>query len=130
MTQTSGGGERVGEWRACSSCPVRAIAVAGRRLDRFDALDVMVRWVEQCVLPDSLTATGAAFPGRSRRLCAYHVHYKCQGNPRMRAASNIGRSRCAPLPIGRCLRRRTSRGVTSGSTIRPAAAATRRGLPQ
>ena len=29
------------------------------------------------------TATGAAFPGRSRPLCAYplHAHYKGQGNP-------------------------------------------------
>ena len=55
----------------------------GPSLDRFDALDAMVRWVEQGVPPESLTTTGAAFPGRSRPLSAYplHAHYKGQGNP-------------------------------------------------
>jgi feruloyl esterase len=38
--------------------------------------------VEQGVAPESLTATGRSFPGRSRPLCAYplHSHYKGQGN--------------------------------------------------
>ena len=52
-------------------------------LDTFDALTAIVDWVEKGVAPASLTATGRAFPGRSRPLCAYplHAHYKGQGNP-------------------------------------------------
>jgi feruloyl esterase len=51
-------------------------------LDTFDALSAVVRWVEQGAAPDSLTATGRSFPGRSRPLCAYplHAQYKGQGN--------------------------------------------------
>jgi Tannase and feruloyl esterase len=51
-------------------------------LDSFDALGAMVRWVEQGTAPDSITATGRSFPGRSRPLCAYplHAQYKGQGN--------------------------------------------------
>ena len=51
-------------------------------LDRFDALSAMVDWVEKGVAPDSITATGKAFPGRSRPLCAWpkYAHYKGQGD--------------------------------------------------
>jgi feruloyl esterase len=39
--------------------------------------------VEKGVAPASITATGRAFPGRSRPFCAnpLHAHYKGQGNP-------------------------------------------------
>jgi pimeloyl-ACP methyl ester carboxylesterase len=52
-------------------------------LDRFDLLGAVVDWVETGKAPDSVIATGAAFPGRSRPLCAYpkHAHYKGQGDP-------------------------------------------------
>jgi feruloyl esterase len=52
-------------------------------LDTFDALTAIVEWVEKGTAPASLTATGRAFPGRSRPLCAYtmHTHYKGSGNP-------------------------------------------------
>jgi hypothetical protein len=48
----------------------------------FDLLGAMVNWVEKGTAPDSVTATGKAFPGRSRPLCAYplHAHFKGQGN--------------------------------------------------
>jgi hypothetical protein len=51
-------------------------------LDHFDALSAIVDWVEKGVAPDSITATGKAFPGRSRPLCAWpkYAHYKGQGN--------------------------------------------------
>jgi feruloyl esterase len=41
-----------------------------------------VEWVEKGTAPASVTATGRAFPGRSRPLCAYpqHAHYKGTGN--------------------------------------------------
>lgn len=52
-------------------------------LDTFDALGAVVDWVEKGIAPDSIRATGRAFPGRSRPLCAYplHTHYKGSGSP-------------------------------------------------
>lgn len=52
-------------------------------LDKFDLLGAVVNWVEKGTAPDSVVATGKAFPGRSRPLCAYpkHAQYKGQGNP-------------------------------------------------
>ena len=51
-------------------------------LDHFDALSAMVDWVEKGVAPDSITATGKAFPGRSRPLCTWpkYARYKGQGD--------------------------------------------------
>jgi feruloyl esterase len=52
-------------------------------LDQFDLLSALVDWVEKDAPPDSVTATGEAFPGRSRPLCAYprHAQYKGAGDP-------------------------------------------------
>jgi hypothetical protein len=52
-------------------------------LDKFDLLGAVVDWVENGKAPDSVVATGADFPGRSRPLCAYpkHAQYKGQGDP-------------------------------------------------
>ena len=52
-------------------------------LDKFDLLGAVLDWVENGKAPDSVIATGKAFPGRSRPLCAYpkYAHYKGQGNP-------------------------------------------------
>jgi len=51
-------------------------------LDRFDLLEPLVDWVEKGTPPASVTATGRAFPKRSRPLCPYpqHAHYKGQGD--------------------------------------------------
>ena len=83
MTKANGGAEQVRNWSRLFLVPGMGHCGGGPSLDRFDALEAMVRWVEQGVPPESLTATGAAFPGRSRPLCAYplHAHYKGQGNP-------------------------------------------------
>jgi feruloyl esterase len=85
MAASSGGMAKV---RADSS---RAFLVPGMghcgsgaaTLDRFDLLQAVVDWVELGKSPDSVIATGPAFPGRSRPLCAYpqHAAYKGQGNP-------------------------------------------------
>jgi feruloyl esterase len=39
--------------------------------------------VEKDIAPTSVVATGQAFPGRSRPLCAYpkHAHYTGSGDP-------------------------------------------------
>ena len=84
MAQASGGMERV---RAQSSrlfaVPGMGHCSSGNTLDRFDLLGALVDWVEGGKAPDAVTATGPAFPGRSRPLCAWprYAHYKGQGNP-------------------------------------------------
>jgi feruloyl esterase len=85
MAMRSGGLDQV---RANSS---RAYLVPGMghcgsgsaTLDRFDFLQAVVDWVEHGKAPDAVVATGRAFPGRSRPLCAYPQHsaYKGEGNP-------------------------------------------------
>lgn len=52
-------------------------------LDNFDMLTAISNWAEKGVAPASVNATGRAFPGRSRPLCAYpaHAQYKGQGDP-------------------------------------------------
>jgi len=84
MTKANGGPEQVRNWSRLFLSPGTGHCGGGpAALDSFDALTAIVRWVEQAVAPESLTATGHAFPGRSRPLCAYplHAHYKGQGNP-------------------------------------------------
>lgn len=85
MAKDSGGMDRV---RAQSS---RFYFVPGMEhcrggpaaLDSFDLLGAVVDWVEHGKAPDSVVATGAAFPGRGRPLCAWprHAQYKGQGDP-------------------------------------------------
>jgi feruloyl esterase len=94
MATSSGGLDRV---RANSS---RAYLVPGMghcgsgaaTLDRFDFLQAVVDWVEHDKAPDAVVATGPAFPGRSRPLCAYpqHAAYKGEGNPEDAASFACG----------------------------------------
>jgi feruloyl esterase len=51
-------------------------------LDQFDLLQAVVDWVEKDQAPQQVVATGKAFPGRSRPLCAYpaYAQYKGSGN--------------------------------------------------
>jgi Tannase and feruloyl esterase len=42
-----------------------------RRCDQFHLISAVTDWVEKGKAPDSVVATGKAFPGRSRPLCAY-----------------------------------------------------------
>jgi feruloyl esterase len=52
-------------------------------LDTFDLLTTAVNWVEKKSPPESVIATGRAFPGRSRPLCAFpaYAEYKGSGDP-------------------------------------------------
>jgi len=83
MSKANGGADQVRDWSRLFLVPGAGHCGGGPSLDTFDALSAMVRWVEQGSAPDNLTATGRAFPGRSRPLCAYplHAQYKGQGNP-------------------------------------------------
>jgi feruloyl esterase len=84
MTKANGGPEQVLNWSRLYLVPGMGHCSGGTAaLDTFDALTAIVDWVEKGAAPSSLTATGRAFPGRSRPLCAYPLHpqYKGQGNP-------------------------------------------------
>jgi feruloyl esterase len=48
-------------------------------LDQFDLLTSLTDWVEKGKAPDSVVATGAAFPKRSRPLCAWPKHAQYVG---------------------------------------------------
>lgn len=82
MATANGGLEAVSKWSQFYFVPGMAHCGGGPGLDQFDLLGAMVNWVEKGSAPASVIATGKAFPGRSRPLCAYpkHAHYKGQGD--------------------------------------------------
>jgi hypothetical protein len=83
MTKANGGPEQVMSWSRLFLSPGMGHCAGGEAaLDSFDLLTAMVDWVEKGTAPESVTATGRVFPGRSRPLCAYpkHAHYKGQGD--------------------------------------------------
>jgi feruloyl esterase len=84
LAAASGGLAQTRQWSRLFLVPGMGHCSGGdAALDRFDMLEAMIDWVETGVAPDSVTATGAAFPRRSRPLCAYpeHAHYAGTGNP-------------------------------------------------
>jgi hypothetical protein len=62
-------------------------------LDTFDMLSAAVNWVEKNTAPDSVTATGRAFPGRSRPLCPFPTHAQYNGSGDPESAANYS---CRP----------------------------------
>jgi len=84
MTKANGGMDKVQDWSRMYLVPGMAHCRGGEfALDQFDLLGAVVNWVEKGTAPDSVVATGKAFPGRSRPLCAYpkHAQYTGQGDP-------------------------------------------------
>lgn len=84
LTAAGGGEEQVMQWSRLFLVPGMGHCSGGpAALDSFDLLGAIVDWVEQGTAPDSVTATGRAFPGRSRPLCAFptHARYKGRGDP-------------------------------------------------
>ena len=83
VTEANGGESKVKDWSRLFLVPGMGHCGGGSAtLDTFDMLNASVSWVEKSQAPESVTATGRAFPGRSRPLCAYptHAQYKGQGN--------------------------------------------------
>ncbi len=82
LSAANGGASQVEKWSRFFLVPGMAHCGGGPSLDHFDMLTAIVSWVEKGTAPDSIVATGAAFPGRSRPLCAYpkHAQYKGSGN--------------------------------------------------
>ena len=84
MSQANGGMDQVLNWSRLYLVPGMGHCRGGASaLDDFDLLTGVVNWVEKGTAPDSVVATGKAFPGRTRPLCAYpkHAEYKGQGDP-------------------------------------------------
>jgi tannase/feruloyl esterase len=84
MAKANGGMDKVQNWSRMFLVPGMYHCRGGEfALDTFDLLTAAVNWVEKGTAPDSVVATGKAFPGRSRPLCAYpkYAHYKGQGDP-------------------------------------------------
>ena len=82
MTAANGGESKVKDWSRLFLAPGMGHCGGGSAaLDTFDMLTASVDWVEKGQAPESVTATGRAFPGRSRPMCAYpaHAQYKGQG---------------------------------------------------
>ena len=69
----------------------------GQALDVFDPLTALVNWVENGTAPDAIVATGNAFPGRSRPLCAYPEIAVYTGQGSTEDAANF---RCVPAASG------------------------------
>jgi len=61
----------------------------GPATDQFDALTALEKWVEQGQAPQSILATGAAFPGRTRPLCPYPQYAAYNGSGDSQDAANF-----------------------------------------
>jgi len=83
MAKANGGMDKVQNWSRMYLVPGMYHCRGGEyALDNFDLLTAAVNWVEKGAAPDSVVATGKAFPGRSRPLCAWpkYAYYKGQGD--------------------------------------------------
>ncbi|KAA6456409.1 tannase/feruloyl esterase family alpha/beta hydrolase [Acidobacteria bacterium AB60] len=89
LAETNGGPDKVAEWSRMFLVPGMAHCGGGPSLDHFDMLTAVVNWVEKGVAPDAVIATGKAFPGRSRPLCAYPRHAQYLGSGDTQDARNF-----------------------------------------
>ncbi|MFP5226424.1 MAG: tannase/feruloyl esterase family alpha/beta hydrolase [Acidobacteriota bacterium] len=89
LAAANGGAEKVDTWSRFFFVPGMSHCGGGPSLDRFDMLDAVVNWVEKGTAPESVVATGKAFPGRSRPLCAYPKHAQYTGHGDTEDARNF-----------------------------------------
>jgi len=88
--QADNGRGPVGVWSRLFLVPGMGHCGGGEAtLDHFDMLTAIVDWVEQGRAPAQVTATGRAFPGRSRPLCAYPQHAQYNGSGDSEVAANF-----------------------------------------
>ncbi len=84
LIRDNGGRAKLESWSRLYLVPGMGHCQGGSAtLDRFDMVTAITDWVEKGAAPDSVTATGRAFPGRSRPLCSYpkYAQYTGQGDP-------------------------------------------------
>jgi feruloyl esterase len=89
LAATNGGADKVAEWSRMYLVPGMGHCGGGPALDQFDMLGAVMNWVEHGVAPDAVTATGKAFPGRSRPLCSYPKHAQYSGTGDSQDAKNF-----------------------------------------
>lgn len=89
LAATNGGAEQVATWSRIFLVPGMAHCGGGPSLDHFDMLTALVNWVEKGKAPELVIATGKAFPGRSRPLCAYPKHAQYTGTGDTQDARNF-----------------------------------------
>ena len=82
LAAANGGADKVAAWSRMFLVPGMRHCGGGPALDQFDMLSAVSNWVEKGIPPESVVATGQAFPGRSRPLCAdpKHAQYTGQGD--------------------------------------------------
>jgi feruloyl esterase len=89
LAAANGGADKLAEWSRLFLVPGMAHCGGGPSLDHFDMLTAVVDWVEKGIAPDFVIATGQAFPGRSRPLCAYPKHAQYTGTGDTQDARNF-----------------------------------------
>jgi hypothetical protein len=89
LAAAHGGAEKVAGWSRTFLVPGMAHCGGGPSLDHFDMLSAVVDWVEKGAAPEFVIATGRAFPGRSRPLCAYPKHAQYTGTGDTEDARNF-----------------------------------------
>jgi len=90
MAEANGGLEKVEQWSEIYLVPGMSHCGGGAAaLDDFDMLSAVVDWVEKGTAPERVVATGKAFPGRSRPLCAYPKHAQYTGKGSTEDAANF-----------------------------------------
>ena len=87
--QADNGPGPVNTWSRLFLVPGMSHCGGGAALDRFDMLTAIVAWAEQGRAPDSVNATGRAFPNRSRPLCPYPQHAQYNGSGDSEQAANF-----------------------------------------
>lgn len=89
LAAKNGGQLNISEWSQLYLVPGMGHCSGGPSLDQFDMLGAIVAWVEKGKAPESILATGKAFPGRSRPLCAYPRHAQYIGHGDSEDAKNF-----------------------------------------
>jgi len=90
MAADNGGLEKVSEWSRFFFVPGMGHCGGGpAALDQFDMLGAIVNWVEKSSAPQSVEASGKAFPGRTRPMCAYPKHAQYKGSGDTEKAENF-----------------------------------------
>ena len=83
FAQDSGGMQKAQSVARLFLVPGMNHCQGGPSTDRFDSLTALEQWVEKDQAPASISASGKAFPGRTRPLCPYPAYaaYKGSGDP-------------------------------------------------
>lgn len=87
--KTANGGEAATSFARLFLVPGMLHCRGGSALDDFDPLAAVVDWVETGRAPERLTAKGAAFPGRSRPICAWPAQSRYRGTGSIEDAANF-----------------------------------------